>query len=356
MDSLRQKANELQDYLSANELWREISSHKSLCSSNDYLGLRKDAEVREALSEGALRYGSGSGASPFLGGYCEAHECLAHEVCATLGVEKALVFVSGYQANVAVGSLMRYLDARVLCDEECHRSLFDGLVMNKVSFRRFEHNNVDQCRTKTGNVVCVEGLYSMSGSVGLLDDFSKLVLATKKCLIVDEAHSFGVLPVQQGTGHLRIITLGKSVGLSGAVIAGDTWMIEAIVQSASSLRYSTALSPALAHAATVSIRKIKQETWRREQLMKHIAEIRSYAMRCNIPLEGNEQSPIQIIRIKHLSQPSELLKRLAKKELVVPVIRPPTVKNGEQCFRLSITNHTDIFQVKAFLDCVQTCL
>ncbi|WP_047258583.1 8-amino-7-oxononanoate synthase [Chromobacterium subtsugae] len=335
-------------------------------ASNDYLGLADHPSLVRALQQGADRWGAGSGASHLLTGHSQAHQQAEEALARFVGREAALLFGSGYAANLAViTSLVGRGDA-VFADKLNHASLNDGCLLSRADFHRFRHNDLNQleqllaasgARTK---LIAVDAVYSMDGDEAPLPELLALAERYDAWLYVDDAHGFGVLG--QGRGALaehdlsseRLVymaTLGKAAGLAGAFVAGGRLLIEWLVNRARTYIFSTAQPQALAAAVGVSLRLIEEAGDRRERL-------RLLAARCRARLDGTRYSggasrtPIQPFIIGGDAHAMRLAQGLREQGYWVPAIRPPTVPENGARLRISLSAQHEVSQLDALLDCM----
>lgn len=255
--------------------------------SNDYLSLARNSDLLQAYQEGYSLYSSGSGASALLSGYHPAHKALERAFSQLLAVDDCVLFSSGYAANLAVTALLGQINAYCLIDKGIHASIYDGLRLSKVNYSRFIHNdrvNLGQKLNQANNspAIITEGIFSMSGQIAPLSAIYSLGAPYKAELIVDEAHSFGVLG-EHGKGAvmfhglsqkevpLRIIPFGKSFAAQGAIVAGQQEWINGLVQAGRSLIYSTNISPALSHGLLKTLDVVINADDRRLKL-KHLIQ------------------------------------------------------------------------------------
>ncbi|MCC5791071.1 MAG: aminotransferase class I/II-fold pyridoxal phosphate-dependent enzyme [Legionellaceae bacterium] len=281
----------LQDFLSALDKQgmlrsRPVHHHGTMADaidfcSNDYLGFSHHSEVRAFFQEGFLRHPVGSGASSLISGYHPAHQALEQEFCQYLQCDAALLFSSGYTANLGVTALLGRLGIPTLIDKSVHASIYDGLQLAKAQYERFPHQHIALMHQKlrSHSVVLTEGIFSMSGYAPNLAEMRTLTRARDALLVVDEAHSFGILgdeglgavhqaALSQEDVPLRVIPFGKAFAAMGAIVVGQQNWIDVLLQVARSCIYSTAISPALAFGITHSFRCMRQASGLRERLQR----------------------------------------------------------------------------------------
>ncbi|KTD60953.1 aminotransferase class I/II-fold pyridoxal phosphate-dependent enzyme [Legionella shakespearei] len=275
---------ERQGLLRTRQIRNTVTTQRVSFDSNDYLSLASDERIGQAYQRGYALYPSGSGASMLLSGYHENHRAVEQAFSQFLAVDDCLLFSSGYAANLAVTALLGRIQSECLIDKGIHASIYDGLSSSQVKYTRYIHNNINELNKKlTENITSVitEGIFSMSGQIAPLSDISPLCQKQGSALIVDEAHSFGVLG-DQGRGSvahhgltqaevpLRIIPLGKVFAAQGAIVAGRRSWINGLLQAGRSLIYSTAISPALSYGLLKTLEVVAESDHRRVRLIELI--------------------------------------------------------------------------------------
>lgn len=320
--------------------------------SNDYLGLASHPRVIEKLRSAALEYGVGSGASHLVCGHSRAHHELEERLADFTGRPRALLFSSGYMANLGVLQSILQRGDVVFEDRLNHASLLDGGLHSGARFSRFPHNDVAALERKlvasdAPSMVVVDGVFSMDGDSAPLVELAALCQRERACLMVDDAHGFGMLG-SSGAGSLEqcglgveaapilMATLGKALGTSGAFVAGSDLLIESLVQQARSYIYTTALPPAIASATLESLCLLHEEAWRREHLASLIARFRAGALERGLPLMAST-SAIQPLQIGDAQRAIALSEALASKGIRISAIRPPTVPQGTSRLRITLS-------------------
>ena len=333
--------------------------------SNDYLGLARHPKLIEALRSAASRYGVGSGASPLVCGHATTHHELEEALAERTGRPRALLFSSGYMANVGtLGALLERGDL-VLEDRLNHASLLDGGLASDARFRRFPHNDVGRVRELLAEaqgpaLVVADGVFSMDGDVAPLGELAAACADPAHWLMVDDAHGFGVFGARGG-GTLEaaglgvdevpvlMATLGKALGTAGAFVAGSETLIEALVQSARNYIYTTALPPSVAAATLASLELLDEEAWRREHVFALVDRFRQGAAALGLPLMDSE-SPSQPLLVGDSAQALLWSQRLRERGLLVSAIRPPTVPPNTARLRVTLTAAHTPEQVERLLD------
>lgn len=339
-------------------------SYTAFCS-NDYLGLANHPDVITAFKNAANKYGVGSGASHLVAGHSCEHHALEEELAAFTSRDRALLFSTGYMANLgAITALVGQGDA-IFEDRLNHASLLDAGLLSGARFQRFLHNDVKNLQTRLGKsdanrkLIVVDGVFSMDGDCAPLSELVALAQKNNAWLMVDDAHGFGCLGKHGGgsaehfglsQNELPILmgTLGKSFGTFGAFIAGSEALIETLIQFSRPYIYTTALPPAIAAATRVSLRLLQTESWRREQLQKLINHFRSGAKKLGLQLT-NSTTPIQPIIIGDEEKTLAISNALAKHGILIIAIRPPTVAPGSSRLRITFSAAHTLAQVDNLL-------
>ncbi len=326
---------------------------KKLFCSNDYLGLADNPEIKKAFIEGVERYGVGAGASRLVSGTLTPHRELEERVREFKGAEAALVFNSGYNANLGLITALADRSAEIFSDRLNHASIVDACVLSRAKVKRYAHSDVDSLErllkksTARKKIIITEGVFSMDGDIARLREITGLLERYNVQLILDDAHAFGVLG-QRGRGTLEYFginenplivqmgTFGKAFGTFGAYVAGSKELIELLVSKARAFIYTTALPPAIC-AATIKAIDIVDEN---PSLVKGLNENARY-MREGLKEAGMDilQSATQIIPllVGEAGRTMEISERLFEKGLFVQGIRPPTVPENTSRLRLTVS-------------------
>ncbi len=338
--------------------------------SNDYLGLANHPEVIKAWREGAERWGVGGGASHLVVGHSSPHHALEEALAEFTGRPRALLFSTGYMANLgAVTALVGQGDT-VLQDRLNHASLLDAGLLSGARFSRYLHNDAASLETRldkaTGNTLVVtDGVFSMDGDLAELPQLAASARAKGAWLMVDDAHGFGALGATGGgivehfglgldDVQVLVGTLGKGFGTAGAFVAGSEELIETLVQFARPYIYTTSQPPALACATLRSLQLLRSEHWRREHLTTLIAQFRQGAARLGLTLMDSF-TPIQPILIGDAGRALHLSRLLRERGVLVTAIRPPTVPVGSARLRVTLSAAHSSAQVQRLLDALAEC-
>lgn len=313
-------------------------------SSNDYLGLCRAPELIAALHRGAQQYGVGSGASPLVTGYNEAHLALETKLCQITGFEAALLFSSGFSANTTLCKTLFDKQDVVLADKLVHASIIDGLRDSGADFKRFLHNSTESAERllakNTVSALITESVFSMDGDIAPISALSALCRAHNAWLIVDDAHGFGVSDIfNQPAANLidiQIVTFGKALGCQGAAILGSRELIAFLVSNAREYIYSTALSPANAALALAAVEHCEAHPELRQNLQRNISIFKQLCQDADIPLLGSNTA-IQPLIIGDAEQTLLVAQKLKAMGIWVGAIRPPTVPVGSARLRITLS-------------------
>ncbi|MCC6533225.1 MAG: 8-amino-7-oxononanoate synthase [Burkholderiales bacterium] len=326
-------------------------------ASNDYLGLAADPRLIEAAREAASRYGVGAGASHLLHGHHALHEQLESALAETVGMARALVFSTGYMANLGVVTALCGRDDEVFADKLNHASLNDAMVLSRARFHRYPHGDLDaldralgRARARTRKLILTDAVFSMDGDLAPLPELVRLCERHGAYLLLDDAHGFGVLgehgagtPSHFAVSSERVIymgTLGKAAGVYGAFVASSAALIDYLVNRARTYVYTTATPPLLAAALLQSLAIIRGEGWRREHLQALIGDLKEglRAARARLLPSPTAIQPYVLGSAGAALRAAEVLRAHG---MIVPAIRPPTVPAGSARLRISLSaGHT----------------
>ncbi len=325
----------------------------SFCS-NDYLGLASHPDIRQACVEAIDHYGVGSGAAHLINGHSRLHEDCERRLAEFTGRERALLFSTGYMANIAIASALVGRGDTILQDRLNHASLIDSAQLSPARLKRYRHNDIPQLAEMLAELppdrrklIMTDGVFSMDGDCADLAAVVELAADNGAWVMVDDAHGFGVLG-PRGAGLLEqleldqqqvpilMATLGKAVGTAGAFVAGSETLIETLIQQARPYIYTTATPPALAAATLKSIDLIENEGWRRDRLRQSIARFRQGAQALGIELMPSETA-IQPLLIGDNHATLRLSEALFEQGIHVTAIRPPTVPAGSARLRVTLS-------------------
>ena len=340
--------------------------------SNDYLGLARDPAVAAAMAEAAQRYGAGSGASHLVSGHGAEHEALERELADFTRRARAVVFSTGYMANLGVLAALADKRDLLLADALNHASLIDAVRLVR-SPRNLWYPHADAAAARAlldahapataaeggGAFLVTDGVFSMDGDLAPLPALAAAARAHEAWLVVDDAHGIGVVGADGGgccehfgldaqAVPVLIGTFGKALGTFGAFVAGDEDVIELLIQRARSYIYTTALPPAVAAATRRALRIVREQAWRREALQARIAQFREGAARRGLAVMPST-TPIQPLVLGDEATALAASSRLAEAGYRVTAIRPPTVPAGTARLRITLSAAHTPQQVEGLL-------
>ena len=340
----------------------------SFCS-NDYLGLANDAALKEAATAAIREYGVGAGASHLVTGHHRLHQAFEQAFAAFVGKQAALMFSTGYMANIGVLTALVGRHGEVFADRLNHASLNDAAQQCGAKFTRFAHADLDQLEsqlkksTAADKLICADLVFSMDGDVADVARLLALAEAHDAWLYLDDAHGFGVL--NEGRGGLteaarnspRVIylaTLGKAAGVFGAAVAAQADVINWLVQKARTYIYTTAMPPMLAASLLESLHEIAAGQSRRDTLKRHIAVVRQGLG--NLPRWRlmPSDTPIQPLVIGENADAVAVSRKLLEHGLLVPAIRTPTVPRGGARLRISLSAAHTAEEVGQLVSAIRT--
>lgn len=338
--------------------------------SNDYLGLANDPRLVDALCAGARQWGAGSGASHLVSGHLRPHADLEQALAAFVGFPAALLFSTGYMANLAVLPALAGRNDAVFADRLNHASLIDAAILARAEHHRYPHNDVAAldrllaASTARRKIIVTDTVFSMDGDLAPLPELLELAGRHDALLVVDDAHGFGVLgPQGRGTvAHFglpadpRLVlmgTLGKAAGVSGAFVAAHPVIIDWLLQRARTHIFTTAAPPALSVALGEALHLIAEADDRRGHLESLIVHLRTRCAALPWPLMPS-QTAIQPLVVGDNHRTLALAAGLRERGIWVPAIRPPTVPAGQARLRISLSAAHRIEDVDALVDALES--
>jgi 8-amino-7-oxononanoate synthase len=327
-------------------------------SSNDYLALAADERLVAQARAAAAEYGWGSGASSLVTGRSAVHERLERELAAFEGTQAALLFPTGYAANLGTIPALVGKQDTIFSDALNHASLIDGCRLSGARVVIYRHADVDHLRELLAaspasgrRLIVTDALFSMEGDLAPLAELASLAQEHAAMLLVDEAHATGVfgprgrgvceaLGVESGV-HVRVGTLSKALGSLGGFVAGSQRLIDWLANRARPYVFSTAAPAAAAAAALAALKVVRDEPQRRWELLARAEALRQQLAQLGLPVAGSQSQIVPVV----LGEPSRVLaaaERLRQRGLWVPPIRPPSVPPGRALLRISLTwGHTE---------------
>ncbi len=341
-------------------------------AGNDYLGLANHPLIKQAFKQGVDDFGVGSGAAHLINGHSQAHHALELELAEFCNRPRALLFSSGYMANLAVLTTLYNKNVTVFQDKLNHASLIDAGQNSQAQLKRYKHkdlNHLQQLINLSDNpqhAIVTDGVFSMDGDLAPLKNLVTLAKQYQAELMIDDAHGFGVLGKNGGgiCQHLNLsvkdvpiymATLGKAVGCFGAFVAGSETLIETLINNARQYIFTTATPPALAQAARQSLQLIKTEHWRREKLNDNIAYFKQYCAQVGVNTLPSDTAiqPIIIADKEHLLTTKQ---NLFNNGFLVGAVRPPTVAKNASRLRITLNTNHDVNQIKKLVEMLSDCL
>ena len=326
-------------------------------SSNDYLGLANHPLVKQAFIKAAEKYGVGSGSAHLVCGHHKEHQALEEELAAFTGCEAAILFSTGYMANVGIINALVGRGDFVVEDRLNHASLLDGGLSSGASFSRYHHHDIADLTHRLAQsssikkLIVSDGVFSMDGDMALIPKLVNVSQQQQAALMIDDAHGFGVLgKTGAGIGEhfgcsaedipIYMATFGKALGTFGAFVSGSRELIDYLTNFARPYIYTTAMPPAIAAATRQSLTLLASENWRRDYLQQLIQRFRLGVIEQGWSLMDS-QTVIQPILLGEESKALVLSAALAERGFWVTAIRPPTVPVGQSRLRITLTaSHT----------------
>ena len=320
-----------------------------MMASNNYLGLTHDLRVQQAAKYAVEQYGTGSGGARLTSGTFPLFNELELGIADFKHTEQALVFNTGYMANVGTITALMNKNSVIISDELNHASIIDGCLLSGAHIERYKHKDVEHAEYILKNyksaykMIITDGVFSMDGDIAPLDKLYELGKEYNALLMVDDAHSTGVLGNGRGTAHhfgltdvdVQLGTLSKALGSVGGYVAGRKELIEYLVNYSRSFIFSTALSPADIGAALEALTIVKNEPLVVEQLNENTAYMANKLQ--SMGIECDDETPIFPIIVGDNERALSLAYELELRGIIITAIRPPTVPVGESRLRMTVT-------------------
>ena len=324
----------------------------SFCS-NDYLGMANHPDIINAFKNAADEYGVGSGSAHLISGHSGEHHALEEELAAFTGYERALLFSTGYMANLGVISALCDRHSEIFEDKLNHASLLDAARLSRAKRLRYPHNDMQNLQqrlattTAETRLLVSDGVFSMDGDFAPLDSMADICEKNNAILMIDDAHGLGVVGetgrgikehFNLGAEQLPVLvgTLGKAFGTAGAFVAGSEALIETLIQKSRSYIFTTAMPAAIAAATRKSLELVEKENWRREKLQQLILRFRTGAKDLGLNLMASSTA-IQPVVIGPSKKTTEMSEQLLSKNILISAIRPPTVPEGTSRLRITFS-------------------
>jgi 8-amino-7-oxononanoate synthase len=338
-------------------------------SSNDYLGLAAKPFLIKAWQEGLDRWGAGSGASPLVTGYTDAHAKLEQTLAEWLQVESVLLFSTGFGANQAVIKALLQKDHIQYQDRLNHASLQEAGAQSPAKMLRFRHNDMahlaSMLQPRSG-LIMSEGVFSMDGDQAPGQQLADLAKQSNNWLMLDDAHGIGVLG-EQGRGtlsqqgvapdrvHIRMATFGKALGVAGAFVGGSRQFTDYLVNFARDYVYSTHMPPAQAHAISAAVTWVKQADAERAHLQALIQQFKAGISDLGL-VAGESSTAIQPLIIGDADKAVAVANKLRERGLWITAIRPPTVPKGTARLRITLTAAHQPSDISLLLNELKECV
>jgi len=327
--------------------------------SNDYLSLANHAQVKEALKQGVDKYGVGSGASHLVSGHSSAHHDLEEALADYTGQDRALLFSTGYTANLGIFSALKDELDWVLQDKLNHASLIDGNQLIGLPIQRYLHNDIASLKRKiakqTGaGMIVTDTVFSMDGDRANIDDLQKIANFSNAILMQDDAHGFGLFKPNIPQNSIYMATLGKAAGTMGAFVAGNEDFIEFLIQKSRPYIYTTAMSPAICVATLKSLELIKKGE-QKAKLRANIDFFRNFSTALGLPIEASN-SAIQPLIIGESEKALKISQTLFNQGFYVSAIRPPTVPKNTARLRITLSADHTQSQIEQLLNKIKHAL
>ena len=322
-------------------------------SSNDYLGLAQDPRLIEAAQAAAARWGAGAGASRLVVGHLALHEAVEAQLAEFKGAEAAVIFPTGYMANVGtIAGLMGPGDV-IFCDRLNHASIYDGIKLSGATLKRFPHrdlNRLEDLLREPGaarrRLIVTDSVFSVDGDLAPLQDLVNLKARYGAWLMIDEAHATGVLG-ERGAGlaealgvsrevDIHMGTFSKALGSQGGYVAGDRRLVDYLHNRARSFIYSTALAPPVLGAIDQALKIVAQEPERRRYLLGEAETFRRDLLAAGLDILGSETQIIPVL-VGDNACTLAFAAELRAQGLMAVALRPPTVPPGRARVRFSLS-------------------
>jgi 8-amino-7-oxononanoate synthase len=342
----------------------------SFCS-NDYLGLASDPRLVDAFKQGAERFGVGSGAAHLVSGHSYAHQALEEDLAEFTGRPRALLFSTGYMANLGVVAALTGRGDTVFEDRLNHASLIDAALLAGARLVRYKHSDIASLTARLRQadsgtrLIASDGVFSMDGDCAPLPGLSAAAVEHNAWLLIDDAHGFGVLG-NQGRGWfadqfpdpapntILMATLGKALGTFGAFVAGSNALIETLIQQSRTFIYTTASPPAIAWAARTALQLVRDGQDLRDRLDALIRRFREGAAQLGLPLMDSA-TPIQPLLLGEAGTALSFSDALRRRGILVTAIRPPTVPRGAARLRVTFSARHAPEHVDRLLEALADC-
>ncbi|KAA9027073.1 8-amino-7-oxononanoate synthase [Niallia endozanthoxylica] len=334
-------------------------------SSNNYLGLANDQRLVDAAKKAMDEFGVGSSGSRLTTGHTDWHQKLEKKIARFKQMEAALLFSSGFLANVGVLSSLPEAGDVILSDQFNHASIIDGCRLSKAKTVVYKHIDMNDLEGKLRQTISyrrrfivTDGVFSMDGTIAPLDKIIHIAKQYDACVIVDDAHATGVLGENgRGTSEyfgvypdVVIGTLSKAVGTEGGFVAGSKVLIDFLLNHARTFIFQTAMPPSICAASYAALERMEESTEKRQRLFSNIKKVKNGLVEMGYMVKG-DQTPIIPVIIGDPREAVMFAEKLQANGIYAPAIRPPTVPNGESRIRLTVTSAHDSKEIDYLLEC-----
>ena len=320
-----------------------------MMASNNYLGLTHDVRVQQAAIQAVQHYGSGSGGARLTSGSFPLFNELETAISDFKHTEQALIFNTGYMANVGTITALMNKNNVIISDELNHASIIDGCRLSGAHIERYKHKDVEHAEyilkkyKSAYKMIITDGVFSMDGDIAPLDKLYELSKEYNALLMVDDAHATGVIGNGRGTAHqygltdvdVQLGTLSKALGSVGGYVAGRKELIEYLINYSRSFIFSTALSPADIGAALEALRIVQDESAVVDRLRDNTVYMAHKLQAMGI--DCDDETPIFPIMVGENNRALRLARELEVRGIIITAIRPPTVPVGESRLRMTVT-------------------
>ncbi|MBC2799068.1 aminotransferase class I/II-fold pyridoxal phosphate-dependent enzyme [Francisella tularensis] len=331
-------------------------------TTSDYLNLSSAHNLKHAIVNGFDKYGFGSKGSNIVCGYTDETQQFEHEFAKFINYPRAIFFSSGFMANLAIYSTLFSKHDSILADKYIHASIIDGIKLSQAKLRRYKHQQLSQLQDiyDGKSFITTEGVFSTSGSITQLDKLAKI---TPEKLIVDEAHSFGVLG-KNGRGAINsfrisykncpicVFPLGKAFGGVGAVVCTTEAIAEYLIQFARNYIYTTALPPMILKAALIQLKNLENANDNRVRLQQNITFFNELCDAKDLELVSKDLSPIRSIQLNNANLAIRLKDKLFENKIIVSCFRYPTVPKDQAILRFSLHSNNTFDQIQQALEII----
>jgi 8-amino-7-oxononanoate synthase len=322
-------------------------------SSNDYLGLSQDSRLIDAARAAAARWGAGAGASRLVVGHLALHEAVEARLADFKGTEAAVIFPTGYMANVGTISALVGPGDAIFCDRLNHASIYDGIKLSGAALHRFPHRDLNrledllrQTQAARRRLIVTDSVFSVDGDLVPLQDLVAMKARYGAWLMIDEAHATGVLG-ERGAGlaeaegvsrevNIHMGTFSKALGSQGGYVAGDRHLVDYLHNRARSFIYSTALAPPVLGAIDQALEIVVREPERRRHLLDEAEKFRRSLLAAGLDILGSETQIIPVL-VGDNARTLKFAAELRAQGLMAVALRPPTVPPGRARVRFSLS-------------------